>query len=199
MSESDFFDAVYAQADGDEGSVPWQHAISRRFIADWLDAYAPTGHERVVVGAGLGDDAAALARKGLDVTAFDVSPTAVEWSASRHAELDVDWLVANLFELPAEWSEAFDLVVEVFTIQSIPPARQPAAADAIRRLLAENGTLVAVMLVHSGDSEPEGPPWPLHPTTLARLTEDLDESRRRTEALHGDTTGVLVELTRDRY
>lgn len=199
MSEAEFFDAVYHRADGDESAVPWQSAISRRFIGDWLDGYQPAGSPRaLVVAAGLGDDVAALARSGAEVTAFDFSPTAVEWAKARYADLDVDWHVADLFDLPPLWRETFDLVVEVFTIQSIPPARQPAAADAIRALVAPGGTLVAVMLIHHGDGPPGGPPWPVDPATLTRLAAGLDESARRVERVNDQVECVLVELARGR-
>ena len=112
MTEAEFFDAMYASADGDDGAVPWQQAISRPLIAEWMEAaQLAAGTRAMVVAAGLGDDAAALARKGVDVTAFDFSPTAVEWAGRRHADLDVSWNQADLFELPSEWAEAFDLSV----------------------------------------------------------------------------------------
>ena len=197
MSESQFFDEMYVRADGDDAAVPWQSAISRDFIAGWLDDYEATRPTRaVVVAAGLGDDAAALVRKGVDVTAFDFSPTAVEWARSRHADLGIEWSVADLFELPESWDGAFDLVVEVFTIQSIPPSSQAEAAKAVRRLLKPGGTLVAVMLVWHGPGQPPGPPWPLDPATAVQLVEDFDEVRRREESADSATTIMLVELTR---
>ena len=197
MTEAEFFDAMYASADGDDGAVPWQQAISRPLIAEWMEAaQLAAGTRAMVVAAGLGDDAAALARKGVDVTAFDFSPTAVEWAGRRHADLDVSWNQADLFELPDEWAEAFDLVVEVFTIQSTPPARQLEAADAVRRLVAPGGTLVAVLPIHHGDDDPTGPPWPLLPTTVDRLLAGSDAIDRRTEVLSETTTCVRVELRR---
>lgn len=194
---SDFFEAMYAQADGDDEAVPWQHAMSRRIIADWLGNLEPGRGERaVVVAAGLGDDAAALAATDRDVVAFDAAPSAVEWARARHPGADVDWTVADLFDLPDDWSEAFDLVVEVFTVQSIEPARQPDAAIAIRELVAPGGTLVAVALVHDGSIDPSGPPWPLHPATVEVLGDGLEEAGRRVESVDDHVTCVLVELAR---
>ena len=50
---------------------------------------------------------------GLDVVAFDSSPTAVEWARSRHPDTAVDWQVADLFAPPSDWLGSFDLVVDV--------------------------------------------------------------------------------------
>ncbi len=194
---ADFFEGMYAGAGGDDTGVPWQHAISRRLIGDWFETFEPGGRQRArVVAAGLGDDAAALADLGLDVVAFDVAPTAVDWARDRHPDADVDWQVADLFAPPAEWVGSFDLVVEVFTIQSIRPTDQHDAATAICSFVAPGGTLVAVAMVHDGRREPQGPPWPIHPSTLDVLTDGFTESKRRTEPLGDGLQAILVELTR---
>ncbi len=192
---AEFFEAMYANAGGDDGAVPWQHAMSRQMIGDWFEAYSPAGHRRaVVVAAGLGDDAAALATQGLDVVAFDVSPTAVEWARDRHPDVEVDWRVADLFAPPAEWDAAFDLVLEVFTVQSIEPAQQPEAARVVRSFVGPGGALVAVAIVHDGGVVPEGPPWPIHPSTLDVMTDGLVEVGRRTVELDERHSCIQVDL-----
>jgi len=194
---SGFFNDVYEGAAGDDAAVPWQHAISRRMIGEWFETFDPTGHERaIVVAAGLGDDAAAVAEHGLDVVAFDYAPRAVDWAISRHPDADVDWQVADLFAPPVDWIGAFDLVVEVFTIQSNPPVDQPKAAAAIRSFVSPGGTLVAVALVHDGSGEPPGPPWPLHRSTLDLLADGLTERDRNIEELDNTVSCVLLELAR---
>ncbi len=199
MSAADFFDAMYAQADGDETAVPWQQAISRQLIGDWIAEFDSARHHRaLVVAAGLGDDAARLASRGLDVVAFDQAPTAVEWARKRHDGLTIDWQVADLFDPPSAWVGGFDLVIEVFTIQSIPPDRQAEAVTSIKAFLADGGTLVAVALVHDGTSEPQGPPWPLHPSTFDLLTDGLDEHSHHTEAAGPTVSCHRVELRRGR-
>jgi hypothetical protein len=120
----------------------------------------------------------------------------MEWAARRHQDLGIDWRVADLFDLPAAWTGRFDLIVEVFTIQSIEPERQPNAAAAIRELLSPGGTLVAVALSYRGEDRPPGPPWALHPSTVDILTEGLDESNRVVEELDDGFDGLLLELTR---
>jgi hypothetical protein len=60
----------------------------------WLGAHAVSGRS-LKVGAGLGDDAEELARRGLAVTAFDVAPTAIERARRRFPESGVDYVVAD--------------------------------------------------------------------------------------------------------
>ncbi len=193
---AEFFEAMYARAEGDDAGVPWQQAISRRFIGDWFEAFEPAGHEHaMVVAAGLGDDAARLAGLGLDVVAFDHSPTAVDWAESRHPNAGVDWHVADLFAPPAPtgsdrstWSSRSSRFSP-----SIRPIRATAAAI-VGSFVAPGGTLVAVSLVHDGGSHSKGPPWPLHPSTFGVLTDGFTERYRHTKRLDAELSCVLVEL-----
>ena len=135
--DPDFFEAVYRRAAGDDAAVPWQYARSRELIGEWFAAFDPEPSRRaLVVAAGLGDDAAALAQRGLDVTAFDLSPSAVDWARRRHPDAPIEWLVADLLDPPPEWTASFDLVIEVFNVQSIAPSAQIAAARNVRRFVA---------------------------------------------------------------
>ena len=73
----------------------------------------------------------------------------------------MDYRVADLLHAPAEWSGAFDLVVECYTLQVLPPEARMVAVDALRRCVAPGGTLLVV----ARGREPEEPrgemPWPL--------------------------------------
>ena len=78
------------------------------------------GRKALVVGCGLGDDAKFLDDLGFDVTAFDISPTAIEWAKKLHADTNIKFYVADLFDTPQEWRKAFEFVLEVYTIQPLP-------------------------------------------------------------------------------
>ena len=75
MTEAEFFDAMYANADGDDGAVPWQQAISRPLIAEWMEAaQLAAGTRAMVVAAGLGDDTGDEAvRHGIDAGGADAA------------------------------------------------------------------------------------------------------------------------------
>jgi hypothetical protein len=192
-----FFEAFYASAEGDDTAIPWQDAVSRRLVASWLADFEPGDHRRaLVVAAGLGDDAAALAGLGLEVSAFDYAPTAVEWARRRHPDADVNWQVADLFSPPGDWKGAFDLVLEVFTVQTIEPDAQRSAVHAVRDFVGPGGTLVAVALVHDGDSEPQGPPWPLHPSTFDAMCDGFVEASRHIEHIDDGLACMMAVLER---
>jgi SAM-dependent methyltransferase len=158
-----WFEPVYAAAHGDAERVPWADEKVNRWLVQWLDAQAPTrsGENAVVVGCGLGDDAEELAKRGYDVVAFDVSPTAIEWAKERFPDTSVQYRVADLFELPSSMQSAFDFVFEAYTLQALPASVRGIAVDAVASLVAPGGELLAVMRGTESDDPGEGPPWPL--------------------------------------
>lgn len=165
-----WFDQLYEAAGGDASGVPWAGMQPFPAVVSWLDQVDLAGVDAVVVGCGLGDDAAELARRGATVTAFDVSTRAVEWAASRFDQLDIDWQVADLLDLPPQWAQAFGLVVEVRTVQSLPVDVRPAAMAGVASLVGPGGYLLACLhLATSAEAQAAfgGPPWPLAPSELA--------------------------------
>lgn len=145
------------------GRMPsWADLRPNPNLTDWLETAKPRPGRAAVVGCGYGDDAAVLARAGFDVTAFDVARTAVAEAAKRFLDVPVTWRVADLFDLPGDLLGAFDLVVEIFTIQTLPLDLRPRALAGVASLLAPGGTLF--LLCRGRDAEAhlgDTPPWPL--------------------------------------
>lgn len=166
------FDDIYAHLRGkDPTTVPWANASPHRLLTSWLDERSGrgidwSGQRALVIGAGLGDDANALAELGFRVTAFDYSPHAIAWARERFPDVAVDWHVADLFALPDSWRNAFDLVVEVHTIQALPPTRRQETIRAITGTMATDGDLVVISWTHEAHRPRDGRPWPL---TLAEI------------------------------
>jgi SAM-dependent methyltransferase len=159
-----WFDRLYLAAGNGEAVVPWDRGRPHPLVEDWIERCAPAGAGRraVVVGTGPGYDAELLGGRGFATTAFDVAPTAVEAARARFPGSPVQYCVADLLDLPADWIEAYDLVVEVLTVQSLPDPPRAEAIAQVGRLVARGGTLLVV--AHGrpdGSPEPDGPPWPL--------------------------------------
>src|ERR1700760_3435704 len=115
------FEEMYAAVGEDLAALPWASLKPFPLLVEWLDrAGAGASGAALVVGTGLGDDAEELARRGFAVTAFDLSPTAIERARERFPDSAVDYRVADLLDLPAGCRERFDLVVEIRTLQSLP-------------------------------------------------------------------------------
>lgn len=180
-----WFDDLYRDAAGNPAVVPWAQLESHPYVRGWLDqpGLDVVGVDAVVVGCGLGDDAAELARRGCRVTAFDISPAAVAWARDRFADLTVEepapggitWEVADVLGLPDRLVGAFGLVVEVRTVQSLPGTLRDAAMQGIASLAGPGGWVVATTLLATSDEASrtwEGPPWAQAPAELAAWRVD---------------------------
>ncbi|MEL6555827.1 MAG: class I SAM-dependent methyltransferase [Cyanobacteria bacterium J06621_11] len=170
---SDWFEPLYAKADGDTSQVPWALPGAVPYLTEWLKQKRVDGlgQTAVVVGCGLGDDAEALAGAGFSVTAFDVSASAISWAKKRFSNSTVNYIVADLFRLPSHWLKSFDLVFDFRTIQALPLSVRSQTIENIAALAKPNGS-VLVMTYLRPDLGPDntnvdGPPWPL---TLEELS-----------------------------
>lgn len=176
-----WFDELYAAGVAGRIQVPWSGSDAHPLLTEWTSESQLSGEGRaaVVVGCGLGADAEHIASLGFDTVAFDISPTAVRLAGERHPATSVRYVTADLLDPPAEWLGAFDLVVEIITVQALPdpPRRQ---AINVGRLVARGGTLLAIAW-RDGQAPPP-PPWPLSRDEInAFATDGL--TPRRVESL----------------
>jgi SAM-dependent methyltransferase len=192
------FEEMYSAAGDDLAALPWASLKPFPLLVEWLDGPgAAVGGEALVVGTGLGDDAEELARRGFAVTAFDLSPTAIERARERFPESGVDYRFADLLELPAEWRERFDLVVEIRTLQSLPIADRKAAATAIAGTVAPGGLLWLFALGRESHQPGETRPWPVTTEELAVLeAAGLTWEAHREDLLDADLFDVVGTLRR---
>ena len=94
-----WFEALYREAGAGRARVPWDDRAPNPAVVRWLDAQdLRPGDAALDVGCGTGDNAAELARRGLVVTAFDVSPTAVAAAQARYGAV-AGWQVADVLAL----------------------------------------------------------------------------------------------------
>ena len=156
-----WFEQLWSAAARDEVDMPWSRTEAYPpVVAHVARTGDGAGRRGVVVGAGLGADAELLASRGYRTVAFDLAPSAVELARSRYPGSGVDYRVADLLDLPDDLVGAFDLVVEVCTVQALPRDLRQDAVAGVRSLLAPGGELLSVQFVlpDAGDLE-QGPPW----------------------------------------
>jgi SAM-dependent methyltransferase len=192
------FDEYYAASRGaDVRAVPWAHGAAHPFLHQWLERAdtPPAGRNRaLVIASGLGDDAEALAARGWQVTAFDASETAIAWTRERFPDSPVDYHVADLFALPPEWTAAFDLVVEIHTIQALPPTRRQRVIARIASTVAPGGTLFVVTFLRDARTPTTGRPWPLTKREVASIgRHGMIETARHIADDHPGRLNVVFE------
>ncbi|MDQ1484946.1 MAG: hypothetical protein QOJ62_639 [Actinomycetota bacterium] len=175
-----WFEQLYAAAQAGTGVVPWADGQPSPLLVRWPHLPSPP-RRTCVVGCGYGDDAEFLAGQRFSVTAFDIAPSAIEGARRRFAGSAVLYRVADVMAPPSDLVAAFDLVVELFTLQSLPSTARRDAISGIASLVAPGGTLLVVARARDA-SEPEGSlPWPLTRAEIDSFTayglrvEDIED------------------------
>jgi SAM-dependent methyltransferase len=162
-SPAGWFDQFYQEANGDPAAVPWMDLAPHPYLVDWLESNLHPGPDSraLVVGCGGGDDAAYLDEQGWSVTAFDIAPTAVAWAKQRFADRDITWAVADATEPLEAWRGQFDLIVEIYTLQTLPSPLRRQLLEQISGCLAPGG-IVIIICRGREEVDPEGElPWKL--------------------------------------
>jgi SAM-dependent methyltransferase len=167
-----WFEALYAQATGDPSIIPWADMKVNPNLEEWLarKEIRGEGKRALKVGCGLGDDAERMAGLGFEVTAFDISPSAIAWCKKRFPASRVSYLVQDLFHPPQEWKGAFDFVLESYTLQVLTPDLRKAAMGSIGSFVAPGGMLLVIARGREAHEPPGEMPWPL-------IREELEEFR----------------------
>ena len=195
---SAWFEVLYAEANNDAAQVPWAKLTAHPYLKTWLESQKThgVGKSALVIGCGLGDDAETFADLGFEVTAFDISPTAIAWAKQRFPNSPVNYLVGDIFDLNPAWKGKFDLVFECRNIQALPLTVRSEVIGAIAPLVSPGGTLLIITRLRDFDAQPDGPPWALSEKELAQFQElGLSEIDRDTflEGENHQVKQVIIE------
>ena len=168
---SAWFEKLYQAAEHYPDQVPWAKLAPHPQFQQWLDQQPPVANSpsALVIACGLGDDAEALAARGYNVTAFDISPTAIAWCNARFPDSGVNYTVADVLALPSAWQAKFDLVFECRTIQALPLSLRTEVITAIANTVASQGFLWVITRLRGNDESPDGPPWAMSEVELAQF------------------------------
>lgn len=173
-----WFEDLYAAAQGDPSQIPWADRRPNQNLVAWLERERPSARKAngrpiktLVVGCGLGEDAELLSRWQFDVTAFDLSQTAIDWCKRRYPTTRVRYEQGDLFAPRPDWVRGFDFVFEAYTVQPLPMSMRERALRAVADLVAPGGELLLVTRARDDDEEIDGPPWPLTMNDLRVITD----------------------------
>jgi SAM-dependent methyltransferase len=110
-------------------------------LVSYLDQGLVSGGRAMDLGCGAGRNAVYLAGRGFDVTAVDLSVTAIEWARERAAAagVEVDFHRGDAFTL--ELAGQYDLIYDSGCFHHLPPHRRISYLALADRLLRPGGHL----------------------------------------------------------
>lgn len=134
------------------GSSEYFDEIERRryrwhyHLADYFNAHRNSSGKLLEIGCGIGVDSIQLAKCGFDVTAVDLTETAIDVARNyaRIREQQIDFRVGNSERLEFD-DESFDHVYSFGVLHHTPDIK--AAIAEVRRVLKKGGT-ADIMLYH---------------------------------------------------
>lgn len=111
----------------------------------------------LVLGCGEGHDAAFFAQNGHVVTAVDISSEALARAKKLYGHLaNIEFVEANVFGLPRDFDQAFDIVFEHTCFCAINPQKRQDLVKVWNRVLAPGGHLMGIFFTFEKRS---GPPF----------------------------------------
>ncbi len=141
------------------GELPWDSGIRSRELARVLSEHHIAPCRAGELGCGTGTNAVFLAQEGFDVTAFDLSPTAIEL-ANRRAEaanVNARFLVADLIRFDLD-VEPFDFLFDRGCFHCAREMSLTSYQETLKKL-SKAGTRYLVLTGNANEqNEGQGPP-----------------------------------------
>jgi len=162
---NDWFETLYSKSNEEGNGVPWANMSPHPLFKSWMNKNLNIGKGKtaLVIGCGMGDDAIELESNGFKVTAFDVSNSAIELCKKRFPNSEVEFIQADLIKGISAWHRKFDFVLEIFTIQALPPKYENTLIKNISDFVSESGKLMIITEIQKERRNFEnGPPWLLN-------------------------------------
>jgi SAM-dependent methyltransferase len=129
------------------------------------------------LGCGTGTNAIYLAKKGFDVTALDLAPTALVRAEkkARQADVRVRWVLADVLAPPD--LKPFDLIFDRGCYHGVRRHDAAGYVESVRRLTHE-GSLVLILAGNANEPPPHrGPPRVKEEEVRADFSKRFDVSR----------------------
>lgn len=152
-------------------ATPWDRGGVSPALMEWLDSGVLETCRILVPGCGRGHEVVELARRGFEVVAVDVAPTAIDMLRRDLTQAQVDAQVICRDLLTWEPGQSFDAVYEQTCLCALAPPAWPAYADRLADWVRPGAQLHALFMQ---TGEPGGPPYHCE---LSRMRELFSDDR----------------------
>lgn len=132
----------------EEVNPGWNLGEPAEALKDMLPRLKIARSRILVLGCGEGHDAALFAAAGHFVTAVDISAEAIERATKLYGHMDnLKFVQADLFKLPRDYDQAFDVVFEHTCYCAVNPSKRNELVKVWNRVLIPGGFLMGVFFV----------------------------------------------------
>lgn len=153
VENSDFWTQIYHT----ENNPGWNIGDAAPALKDMLPRLKLAKSKIIVLGCGEGHDAAFFAQHGHLVTAVDFSEEAIQRAKKNYSHIDnLNFVQADIFDLPKDWDQQFDLVFEHTCYCAINPSLRQELVKVWARLLHNQGYLMGIFFAME---KRKGPPF----------------------------------------
>jgi SAM-dependent methyltransferase len=141
-----------------EGDTPWDSGLRSRELARVLKDEGITVGRTLELGCGTGTNAFYLAQHGFDVTAVDLSATALEVARTKAKEADrqITFIEADVCSL-AWRGEPFDFLFDRGCYHSVRKVDLPGFLETLRKV-TRPGTQYLSLVGNANEQSADGPP-----------------------------------------
>ena len=137
-------------------TIPWDRGAASPALLGWIEDGVLLPGRVLIPGCGRGHEALELARRGFQVTALDIAPTALEHLAAElhTAGVDAERVCADALAWQAD--QPFDAIYEQTCLCALDPAHWAAYEQQLFNWLRPDGKLFALFMQVE---RPGGPPF----------------------------------------
>lgn len=154
------------------GEIFWDKGAPSPPMRDYLTRHPRQGRT-LVPGCGRGHEVAMAVEHGLDAVGLDIAPTGIAEARGLYPQHADRFVVGDLFDPPAAFRGAFDVVLEHTCMSALPPALRPDYRRGIDLVLRPGGLLIGVWFINPNlDPGEEGPPFAFSVPDLTALFAD---------------------------
>lgn len=141
-----------------DAKAPWDKGAPSSHLKTAVESGEVKPGRAVVLGCGTGTNALYLARKGFDVSAIDVAPTALNLAEEKaaKAKLKVRWLLADVLAPPVDL-DAFDFIFDRGCYHGVRRGNAKGYVDTARRL-SKPGSQILILAGNANEERHYGPP-----------------------------------------
>ena len=164
VGNSEFWEKHY-----NEGTTRWDLGqAAPPFVSLLNSPQAPSAGKVAVLGCGRGYDALLFAQHGFEAIGFDFATSAIAdaTALSGASKIKAKFLQRDIFDLPAEFPNYFNYVLEHTCFCAIDPNQRSAYVKLVKNILQPQGELIALFWAHT---RPGGPPYGTTLTEIGQL------------------------------